>query len=251
MNPLVLAGFLAFFVASLAVGVRLVLLWRRTRELPELLIGIAVLGIGPVGFGGMMAGVLLRQARPELAPACFALGHAAVMAGILSKTVFNGRVYHPASRLVGGISASMAAALAGIFAYYALVSGFEPPNSLDRVELTRSALQVGCLLWGSAEALRYWRLMRRRERIGLAEPVVTNRFLLWGIGAGAAGVGTAIGVGASLAQGVSSLEIPWVVASSSAHGFVAAVAMSLAFIPPASYLRYVRRSARAAAAPTG
>ena len=47
MGMLVWVGFLAFFVASLVVGIRLLLLWSRTRELPELLIGI---GIPLVGF---------------------------------------------------------------------------------------------------------------------------------------------------------------------------------------------------------
>lgn len=245
MNPLVLAGFLAFFVASLVVGVRLLLLWRRSRELPELLIGIGVLGIGPVGFGAMLLGVLLQPTRPQLAPACFAAGHAAVLSGILSQFLFIWRVYHPGSRLAAAVSLSMAAALVAIFGDYALVKGFAPPNALDAVELARSALQVGCLAWGSAEALRYWRLMSRRRRIGLADPVVTNRFLLWGVGTAAAGLGTAIGVAASLALGVSSLQIPWVVASSSAHGFVAAVAMWLAFVPTPAYLRYVQRAGAA------
>jgi len=42
MNPLILVGFLTFFVVALTVGVRLLLLWGRTRQLPELLMGIGV-----------------------------------------------------------------------------------------------------------------------------------------------------------------------------------------------------------------
>ena len=76
METFALLGFLTFFVASLAVGVRLVLLWRRTRQLPELLIGIGVLGIGPVGFGSMMVGVALleRAHAPALAGLAFGVG---------------------------------------------------------------------------------------------------------------------------------------------------------------------------------
>ena len=48
MESFVWVGFVAFFVASLSVGVRLVLLWGRTRQLPELLIGIGV----PTVLGG-------------------------------------------------------------------------------------------------------------------------------------------------------------------------------------------------------
>ena len=35
--------------------------------------------------------------------------------------------------------------------------------------------------WGGFEALRYFFLLRRRQALGLADPVVTNRFLLWAI----------------------------------------------------------------------
>jgi len=41
--------------------------------------------------------------------------------------------------------------------------------------------------WTAVESLRYYRLMRKRVEIGLAEPVAANRFLLWGIGAASAG----------------------------------------------------------------
>ena len=44
-------------------------------------------------------------------------------------------------------------------------------------------------LWGAAESLRYFSMMRRRAKLGLADPLVTNRFLLWGLGIGAAMVG--------------------------------------------------------------
>ena len=43
MDMLVLVGFLAFFFASLTVGIRLILLWTRTRELPELGIPFVIL----------------------------------------------------------------------------------------------------------------------------------------------------------------------------------------------------------------
>jgi hypothetical protein len=64
LGGLIWVGFVAFFVVALTVGVRVLLLARRTRELPELLMGIGVLGIGPVGFGLMVvAGFYLRFIR--------------------------------------------------------------------------------------------------------------------------------------------------------------------------------------------
>lgn len=250
MNPIVLVGFLAFFFASLAVGIRLVALAWRTRELPELLIGIGVLGIGPVGFGLMMVGTVFGTDDPGLRTLFFAIGSAASLTGILAKCLFNWRVYHPASQLVRVVAGAIALGLIGLFLHQLFVTGFADERSgiPSAASLTRSGLQVGCLFWGSVEALRYWLLMRKRQAIGLADPVVTNRFLLWSIGAGSAGIGTAIGTIAGIVLARPSLEIPWVVASSSAHGFVAAVAMSLAFLPPAAYLARVRRRAQQPAA---
>ena len=44
-------GFGAFLVSSSVIGVRLLAVARRTRQMPELLIGIGVLGMGPLGYG--------------------------------------------------------------------------------------------------------------------------------------------------------------------------------------------------------
>ncbi len=59
-------GFGSFLVASLVVGLRLVLLSRRTGQLPELLIGVGVLGIGPLGFGLSMIAMGLALLKLQL-----------------------------------------------------------------------------------------------------------------------------------------------------------------------------------------
>ena len=100
-------GFLAFFIAASVVGVRLVLLWRRTRELPELLIGLGVLGIGPVGFGFMTVGELCVTGAPSAARVLIGTGLVAMSIGSGAKYVFNWRVYHPRS---GGLRALVTAA---------------------------------------------------------------------------------------------------------------------------------------------
>lgn len=245
MSSIIWAGFLAFFVASLVVGVRLLLLWRKTRELPELLIGIGVLGIGPVGFGLMVVGqIVSNSGHDSLAGAIYGIAQLAVYSGVLAKYVFNWRVYHPQSKPILALVGAAALALVSLTLYRMAIRDFVPTPTPDAISLTSSAIQLGALFWGSVEALRYWSQMRKRTRLGLADPAVTNRFLLWSIGAGAAGLGSAIGTVASMVVGMPSLEIPWVVAISSAHGMVAAVAMWLAFLPPRAWLRFVRRKVR-------
>ena len=86
--------------------------------------------------------------------------------------------------------------------------------------------------------------MRRRLRLGLADPVVTNLFFLWGIGAGAAGLGTAIGTIAQLVTGLTPTQMPWITLSSSLHGLTAAVALWLAFVPNQTYLQFIEARAR-------
>lgn len=239
---LVWIGFLAFFVVSLVVGVRLLLLWRKTRQLPELLIGTGVLGIGPVGFGAMMLGSAFAAKQPSLSMVLMGLGSATVYVGVTAKCIFNWRVYHAEADWARALTMGVAAFLVGVFTYRLFYAGFDLTAQMGVVGHLTSATQIGCLLWGSGEAFHYWGMMRRRVVLGLADPVVTNRFFLWGLGAGAAGLGTAIGTVAAIATGANAFELPWVVVSSSAHGFVAAVAMSLAFVPPSSYRQWIAGS---------
>ena len=81
--------------------------------------------------------------------------------------------------------------------------------------------------------------MRRRLRLGLADPLVTNRFLLWGLGIGAAGVGSLISVSVQVVSGFSMSEIPALTLSNSMFGLASAVLMWVAFVPPAAWRRYI------------
>ena len=246
MNPLVWIGFVAFFIVALAVGIRLVALAAKTRELPELLMGIGVLGIGPVGFGLLVGASIAAATNPLLQQALLWIGTLAVASGALAKYVFNWRVYHPQSATARFIVISAGVVLFGSSIYSGFTDGLVPRGDIEPLTLLRNCLQIGCLLWGAGESLRYWSKMRLRLRLGLADPVVTNRFLLWAVGAFAAGFGTAVGTAAQVVTGKTAFEVGWVMASSSLHGLVAAVAIGLAFIPPAAYRRWIRDRSEAA-----
>ena len=242
MSTLILVGFLAFFVVALTVGVRLLLLWARTRQLPELLMGIGVLGIGPVGFGCMLVGVV-SSANPTIANAAFGVGTIAVAMGVMAKCIFNWFVYRRNSIPAMIVTIGVGALMLTILVVNALDGLWAPSDAMSWDDLSRSLAQVGCLLWGSGESLYYWSQMRRRQKLGLADSIIVNRFLMWGVGAGFAGAGTGIGVAAEIMTGVPTLQIPWVISTSSAFGFIAAVSIYLAFIPPKRYVRYVRSRA--------
>jgi hypothetical protein len=239
MSNLIWVGFVAFFIVALVVGVRLLLLARRTRELPELLMGVGVLGIGPVGFG-FMVGAQQAGENASLQTVLLGIGTFAVAAGALAKYIFNWRVYHPESVIARAVVVAAGLFLFGSSVHAGITTGFAAESEASARYVIRSSLQIGCLLWGSLESLLYWRKMRLRMGLGLADPVVTNRFLMWAIGAGAAGLGSLVGTVAQIVTGQNSMGVGWVMASSSLHGLVAAIAIGLAFIPPAAYLRWIR-----------
>lgn len=241
---LVWVGFAAFFCVSLSVGARLLWLGIRRSEMPALLIGVGVLGIGPVGFG--LQACALALSKSAAAEGLASAGAAALALGVWAKLLFNWTVYRPGSRIALAFTSLLAAAVAAQLLAQPLGGSFLEAAQNITMAAARGALQVAALGWGAAEALLYWGRMRRRERLGLADPVLTNRFLLWGVSAGSAALGTAIGVVHSLVTGVASLESPPILASASAHGLVAAVGMWLAFIPPRAYLRWVAGSRAAA-----
>jgi hypothetical protein len=249
MGALILVGFGAFFVTSLAIGLRLLWLWRRTRQLPELMIAIGILCVGPVGFSLSVVGQATSDTAPMLSRAALATALFSIAVGTVAQYTFNWRVFHPENRRLRGLLWLAALSFAGCFAYEAVAWGFASHHETDVAFFARYLTQVGCLFWGAAEALRYWSMMRRRARLGLADFIVVNRFLLWAIGIGAAGAGTLIGAVVQMATGVPGIQFPPVLAVSSALGFTAAVALGLAFLPPPAYTRFIlSRAARAAKA---
>ncbi|MCG8590452.1 MAG: hypothetical protein MJE66_14275 [Proteobacteria bacterium] len=232
-------GWISFFLTSLVVGIRLLWLARRTRKLPELLIGLGVLGIGPVGWGLTRAAQRTLEAHDEAARAMMFAGLVASAGGAFSKYLFNWRVYHPDNVWVRGVvvvAGGLLLLLLGHAAWDGLPGLRRPPALVN----LRSCVLLGCLGWGSVEALRYWLLMRRRLALGLADPIPTNRFLLWSVGAGAAGMGTLVGLVNRVVFGASVLESdPLITLVVALLALSSAVAMGLAFVPPRAYLRWV------------
>ena len=105
-------------------------------------------------------------------------------------------------------------------------------------------MQVGALLWGSGGSVRLVALAcSARVAIGLGDALVANRFLLWSIGAGAAGLGSAIGTVVGFFAGRPMTEMPVLTLVLSLFGLASASALWLAFVPPARYLAWVRTTA--------
>ena len=244
-------GFAAFFASSLVVGVRLLLLARRTGKLPEFLIGIGVLGIGPFGYGLSMLAFVLASHSLALSATLMGSALLATSIGAISQYLFVWTVFRrdaPWARAV--IWMAIALLLAG-YVGDLLENGLVNRQNSGGWFWLGAVMRTSGLGWSSLESLRYHRIMRSRMRLGLADPVVTESFRLWGLGAGAAFSGSLLGLGTRALTGHGAAEFPTVNLVVSLLGLLAAIAMWLAFLPTPAYLRFVEsRGRRAGALPS-
>ena len=112
---------------------------------------------------------------------------------------------------------------------------------ISPLHLFGEAVRLGGLLWGSSEALRYYAAMRRRLALGLADPVVTNRFLLWGVAMSAGVIASLSGLFMTISGMVNPGAWPYLVLGISTT--ISPVAQWFAFFPPRSYCEWLQNSA--------
>ena len=242
MSAGALLGAGIFVAWSLVLGVRLLRLARRTRGLPELAMGVAFVASGGIGF----ALQILAQAPGSLPAAwnvpAMAGGKLAVQLGVACQALFTWRVFRREAGWARGLFVAAVVALAGISVGYALAGGLGDPAYSGPWFWLESAAQMLATGWGAVEALRYHALMRRRVRLGLADPVIANRFLLWGVAIGAGVVAIAVGP-VIHAIGVESPWTPLLIGVAGSVAVISALAYWLTFFPPSAYRRLVARRA--------
>ena len=118
-----------------------------------------------------------------------------------------------------------------------LVAGAGPVIAMSLL----SALAFG---WPAAESLAYHAKLRRRRALGLADPIVVNRFLLWGIACATSLFISLVNAAAAL-LGLGIFYQPAMV-TSALLGVMNSVLLILSFLPPVPYLRFIRRRWQAA-----
>jgi hypothetical protein len=244
MEELRWIGFGTFFAVSLVIGVRLLLLARRTGEMPELLIGLAVLGIGPLGYGFSMLGFATLGRSTITSATLQGSGFVAVFIGAAAQYLFVWYVFRRQARWARPLVYAAIVLMATAYVADISENGLANRPFVSFWFWGSMCLRLLVMAWSSVESLLYWRRMRRRLRLGLADPVVTNRFLLWGVGSGAAFLGYALGFAVLAITGISTSQTPSFNLIISLHGLVAAIAMWLAFQPPAFYRRFIEGRAR-------
>jgi hypothetical protein len=113
--------------------------------------------------------------------------------------------------------------------------------------------------WVAVESIRYWLRLRRRLRIGLADPVVVNRFFLWAVWSFATLANltadpvarliyrTWAGTGPEVVMAVIEPVVIGTMTVTMVLGVVSAVTLVLTFFPTVAYRNWIARRAGAAA----
>jgi hypothetical protein len=224
----------SFIVVSLAVGVRLLLLARRTRQLPELAVGLALLLMGGFGWPLMVASQQWLAAPDGLRVALALASTLLMSVGESALAVFTWRVFRPGAPWAAAL---VAATVLG-FALSSAGQAFSPGYAAIALEGARpwwlyQLLPVLVLGWSGIESAREARRAALRHRLGLTSPLVTSRLRLWG----ACTLTCSLLTVATTLGGPSFQTSLLGVALITPVSLAAAVALWFAFLPPAFYRR--------------
>jgi len=176
-----------FSILSGVIGLRMIGLSRRTGQMPEFLLGFGLILTAAVGYGLLITVSVLRAGAADPHSAGLAaltmIGKMSHNAGVMCNLGFVLLVFRNGVSWAKWLAGFMSAVLWIGFGGVCLTGGIEtglPQGVWYWVEFS----VIGTYpIWTCIEALRYYTSMRKRGELGLADPLVVNRFLLWGIAA--------------------------------------------------------------------
>lgn len=235
-------------LVGIVVGFRLIGLARRTRQLPEILMGLgllicSVLG-APLSGAGRMPGLVATPLGDNL----FASGLGLVQIGMGCFFAFTWQVFRQRSSIAMGAVLLACGALGAT--WRGLVGASVGGDMAEIYANTRPwAMAIVALVginfaWTGFESLSYYRKLARRQALGLADAEVVNRVWLWGMG-GAAVAGLCAMMLLPMYFGVPPLRNPVTLIGMAIGASVATTCWFFAFFPPEAYLARVRTKAAA------
>ncbi len=243
MQIIAAIGGLSFIVASLVTGMRLLLVARRTRQLPELVLGFGLFLMGGLGYPMTLLAELGTFLSDDARAGFVVANTLSAVVGLTLMAFFNMRVFRPGSRIASFAVWVIAALFAVAFVARASSTGFAPIALGGAMQSTlHAALTVVCLGWAGTESLLYHQRLRRRMQLGLSDPLLVNRLWLWAQGMFSAmllsGISSVCG-----ALGIAFNQTTAGVLTVGVMGSLAAGSVWLAFFPPDAYMRFVRARA--------
>jgi len=242
---LVLVSALCFAGSSAAVGIRLLRIGQRTQGTPERIVGFSLFVLGAIAWPLLMVVGAPQPAPAPVLRAAAVVSNVAMGLGWSGVFVFTWHVFRPAepwARMLAGAGVGLELGAGAAAVVRALVL---PDADALRIPSVPGLLILGGAMlshgWSALEAFRYHALLRRRIPLGLADPLVADRFRLWGwISVSAIGAIAPSTVSVFLGASPHTTFNYGVVA---VCGLVCSGTLTLAFLPPAAYVRYVRGAA--------
>ena len=234
-----------YLLVATAVGLQLVRLARRTRQLPELALGLGLTCVALLGQPVAALGRVPALIGTPIGDALFSGGLVIALFGIWLLFLFTCSVFRPRARwahaLVGVAAIGLAGAAAGLISVGIGETDMRAAFAKTRPYAVAIVAMVAvCFLWNGIESPRYAHMLRRRLALGLADPVLLDRFQLWGV----VGVSTTLMcavLGGCMVAGLPPLTEPVPLSITASMSTVASVAWYLSFLPPRRYLDSVRR----------
>ncbi len=224
------------------VGLRLIFLARRNRTWPELMLGISLFVGGTIAATVEAAGMSGHvYFTPEVSGTLLAIGKALGIAGFILQALFVRMVFRPDDRWALGLVFAIAMLLTGTFAAFYLAGSFSTGQMPLPIFLSELTARCTGSFWLIFESLRYYGFMRKRLGLGLADPVVADRFRLFAIAAIAGLCLLATSVPPMIWPAADSRWLDLLIPFFAASGVTASVAFLLAFFPPAWYRARIER----------
>jgi hypothetical protein len=241
-------GVLLFLLASTAVAARLLLVYRRLREPPELFLGLAYLLAGTFGWGVLLVGALTTPRGQAVGEIYQAWSVVVDDLGTFCFYLFIWYVFRRRSAVARAVLGAIALVFVVSIVRDIVLKGetFGPPPG-SATTLAAAAARTAVFAWMAVEAFSSYFAFRRRARVGLGNPVVASRLLLWGISAvtmfALSAVATVLYVTATDVVDATSRQNQ----AGGLYGLLgalAATALWLAFFPPKSYHGWLVNSQR-------
>jgi hypothetical protein len=246
MSPLVLTFSWVMISLGTLLGLRFARSGLQSNEATDWLMAAFFLVGVSIGFGPLLVVSTFPAAPMGLQTSLRTISFVAIQAPSASIVVFTWLVFRPGEGWARWLAMAMVCCIVlhvlGVLA--ASMLGFGPL----RLEASTPFFWLGtaakslCFLWACAESLRYFVLSRRRLALGLADPLVTNRFLLWALWSGSAAAVLALRVFSRISHygphpdpGLAQLLVIGQILA----GLVCFTAVWLTFAPPAPYRRLV------------
>lgn len=225
----------------LIAGTRLFRLSLQTGQAPERLLGVSLL-LWSLSYLCWQLPIAIDSGRMEL-PLFFG-GRVFEDIGTVTFALFLRLVFRNDERWASWLVVTLAACAAVGVAGSAMVGDWEALLPLSNPWWWLETVAFpGTVVWMGFEGFHHYRMARQRVRLGLCEPLICNRYLLWGL----TGVAWTIYQVIMIVQQIEYERTQvWSASMDAAVGVVELVAItliSLVFFPPRFYRRWIDRVA--------